>query len=268
VGSIRRAADNQSIHVEGFVDTDPPLPANVKAYVRSSGLIGASGSISLQLPEGEAPQGQLQDGQVVETTFVGLNLLPPEFADLAAELRLTAQQFRQSNLVKDLDDTVRKAGAMIESLNKVIGDEQIREDLTASLANIRQATATASRTATNLESFSTDLEKIGTQTKDTLTQARKTVDRAEGMIEKAEGHVDRLAKQIDDRLVQVAKLLSTFQAISNKIDQGKGTAGAFVNDPRLYESLLLTSQQLNELITDLNRLIEQWEQEGAAVRLR
>jgi len=268
VGTIRRSADNQSVLIEGYVDTDPPLPGNVRAYIRSSGLIGASGTISLQLPAGEAPQGQLQDGQAIATTFVGLNLLPPEFADLAMELRLTAQHLRQSGLVEDLDETVRKAGQMIESLNQVVGDPDIRDDLKKSLANIRQATDTANRIAANLEKFSGELENIGTATKDTITQARKTVGRAESLIETTEGHIDRLSKQIDDRLVQVAKLLNTFQTISTKIEQGKGTAGAIVNDPRLYESLLLTSQQLNELITDLNRLVEQWEQEGATVRLR
>jgi hypothetical protein len=41
-----------------------------------------------------------------------------------------------------------------------------------------------------------------------------------------------------------------------------------MNDPRLYQSLVDTSRELNATVTDLRLLIEQWEQEGVPLKLK
>jgi hypothetical protein len=55
--------------------------------------------------------------------------------------------------------------------------------------------------------------------------------------------------------------------MARKVEQGKGTAGMMVNDPRLYESMVDSAKQLNATLSDLNRLVQQWEQEGVTLRL-
>ncbi len=259
--SIQRLADQENVRIEARVDLEPPLPGNVIAEIRSTGLIGAASRISLQVRPGDQPQGQLAQGQTIETHFVGLNLLPPEFTQLATELRLATQQFRESNIVGDLQTAVRQATITINSVNEIVADPQIKANLKDSLANVASATATANRIADNLETFSTQLHDIGQATSATIKQTQ-------GAIAKIETHAGNLIDQINGRIVDAGKLLSTFQSIAGKIDTGNGTAGAFINDKRLYESLVLTSEQLNATIQDLHRLIEQWEQEGATLKLR
>jgi phospholipid/cholesterol/gamma-HCH transport system substrate-binding protein len=268
VNTIQRQPDHQTVRIEALVDTAPPLPGNVIAHIRSTGLIGSGATISLLVPPGDQPQGQLHKGQEIATTFVGLDLLPPEFAELASELRLTTRHFRESRLIEDLDVAVKEATRTIQSIHEVVGDEQIRADLKASLKNVTAATETANRIASNLETFSKDLHTIGDETAATIRKAQGAIDKAAGTIAKVDTHVDSLAGQIEERMVEVSTLLATFQSITRKIDEGKGTAGAFINDKRLYESLVLTSEQLNAMMKDLNRLVEQWEQEGATLRLR
>jgi phospholipid/cholesterol/gamma-HCH transport system substrate-binding protein len=268
INAIERQADHQTVRIEALVDTQPPLPENVIAHIRSTGLIGSGATVSLLVPPGDQPRGQLGEGQEIKTTFVGLDLLPPEFAELAEEMKLTARQFRESNLVGDLDEAVKEATVTIRSVNEIVGDEEIKTNLKQSLKNITAATETANKIAGNLETFSKDLEAVGNETTITIKKAQGAIDKASGTIEKVGGHVDDLDKQIDERMLEVAKLLASFQSIARKIDEGKGTAGAFINDKRLYESLVLTSEQLNAMMKDLNRLVEQWEQEGATLRLR
>jgi DNA-binding Lrp family transcriptional regulator len=41
-----------------------------------------------------------------------------------------------------------------------------------------------------------------------------------------------------------------------------------VNDPRLYESLVETAKELNATVSDLRRLVNQWEQEGVSLKLK
>ena len=46
--------------------------------------------LALKDPE---PHGELTAGTYLQARFVGLDILPPEFATLAAELRMTSEQF-------------------------------------------------------------------------------------------------------------------------------------------------------------------------------
>jgi hypothetical protein len=41
-----------------------------------------------------------------------------------------------------------------------------------------------------------------------------------------------------------------------------------LNDPKLYQSLLDSSKELNATISDLRRLVEQWEQEGVSLKVK
>jgi phospholipid/cholesterol/gamma-HCH transport system substrate-binding protein len=79
--------------------------------------------------------------------------------------------------------------------------------------------------------------------------------------------VDELSKELGGRLEQLAVVLDRFQSVAGKIDKGEGTAGKLINDAKLYESLVDTSQELNLTIKDLRRLVEQWEQEGVTLKL-
>lgn len=71
-----------------------------------------------------------------------------------------------------------------------------------------------------------------------------------------------------DRLTQVGLMLDTVNSVTKKLDQGKGTAGMFVNDPKLYEALVDSARQLNLTLADLKRLVEQWEQEGLTLKMK
>jgi phospholipid/cholesterol/gamma-HCH transport system substrate-binding protein len=234
-----------------LVDQNPPLPGNVIAKIRSVGLIGSGATIVLF--ETGVKNGKLKAGQTIPGEWIGLDVLPPEFAELARELKHTSEQFRESNLVKHMDDAVVKATETIESVRQLVNDEKTRAELKQAVTNIRQATETANRIGTNLEKFSVSLNDMTRDANTTIKQVQT--------------NVDKLTNQVNDRIGQVGKLLGTFQSIAQKMDEGKGTAGMLINDPKLYESLVDTSRELNGAIRDLQRVLEQWEQEGPSIRL-
>ncbi len=252
ITKVRRAADEQHIIIEAMVDKSPPLPANMQGLIRSVGIVGSGATMNLDLI-GKEPQGHLKPDQELPAKFIGLDLLPPEFAELASELKKTSQQLRESNVIDDLDKTVNtartqleKAGKVMDELQGVVGDQKLRDDLRVSMANIRETTENASRLSKQLETVVSD---------------------AGSTIKSTQGHVDDLAKQMSARLEQVSKVLESFQSISSKIDSGKGTAGLLVNDPKLYAGLVDAVAQLNLTIKDLQRLALQWEQEGVSLKL-
>lgn len=265
--SVKRSSDNNEIMIDAMLDRDPPLPGNLVGVIRAQSLLGAGTSISLERIDENTGRpstepfpnmnevSTIQANQKIPTRFVGLDLLPPEFADLAKELRLTSQQLRESHVIQHVDEAVVQSRDLVANLKQLVSDPKLQGNVRASVENLRAVTDKANRIADNMEKFSGDLKNISADAQTTLQSADKT-------ILKTQGHIDELSRQLADRLTQVAQILDSFQSIALKIDSGKGTAGALINDPRLYDSLVDTSKQLNTTLADLKRLIDQWEQEG------
>jgi uncharacterized membrane protein YdfJ with MMPL/SSD domain len=56
--------------------------------------------------------------------------------------------------------------------------------------------------------------------------------------------------------------------ITDKINKGQGSAGLAVNDSKLYQALVDDSRELNTNLNVMQRLLEQWEQEGLSLKLK
>lgn len=268
---VRRSSDNSDILIDAMIDRDPPLPGNLVGVIRAQSLLGSGTSISLEhidattgqpttSPMKEANVEPMKANQRIPARFVGLDVLPPEFADLARELRTTSQEIRASHIIEHADQAVVESRDLVASIRKIVDDRKMQSDVQASVANLRQVTDRATRIADNMEKFSGQLQAISGDAQTTLHSANAT-------ILKTQGHIDEISRQLADRLTQVAQILDTFQSVALKVDAGKGTAGALINDPRLYDSLVDTSRELNSTLADLKRLIDQWEQEGIYFKL-
>ncbi|HYO11021.1 MAG TPA: MlaD family protein [Tepidisphaeraceae bacterium] len=252
VKTVARSENGQDVIITAEVDRAPPLPGNVRGEITMVSALGGTSTIVLA-PTGPTVQGQLQPGARLQAHFVGLQFLPPEFADLARELRTTAQQFRESQVIAHIDQQVQRAGKVLESANQLISDPTLRDDLKATMANIRAASETINKVGGKLD-------KLADDASGTMGDVRTTVA-------KAGTNIDTIGKQVGDRLTQVSATLDHFRSIASKIDNGNGTAGQLVNDPKLYQALVDSSLQLNATIGDLKRLVEQWEQEGLHFKL-
>jgi phospholipid/cholesterol/gamma-HCH transport system substrate-binding protein len=261
--TLRNDDNQEDVVITARLNDKPLLPANVEGIIRTQSLISGTAAMSLELIGGEdaKPQGTLTPNNTIRARYVGSELIPPSIGTLATELGKTTQEIRDARLVAHLDETVRSAAEVLKSLKDYVDDPKLKENLTVSIANLRDVTETAKRSAANIEKFSGNLQKVTDQATDTLTDVRTTVH-------KTGDNVDQLTQQMDDRLLQISKLLDSFQSIASKIDKGQGTAGLLINDTKLYESMVDTSKQLNATITDLQRLVEQWEQEGVYLKLK
>lgn len=244
VTAVRLESDLRSVVV--FAQVEPPLPGELVGSIRITSAIGSSSAIVLA-DKGDLPSGEIRSGQEITIKFVGLDLIPPEIAELAAELKLATREFRDTKLLQHIDEQVKKAGDTIEAIRKVVDDPKLQDDVRVSLSNIRAASENANQLTAKL---------------DTLTEETTTT------IKTSREKIEQVSKQMDERMAQVATLLDQANGITTKINQGQGTAGKLVNDAKLYESLVDTTAQLNLTIKDLQRLVQQWEQEGISFKLK
>lgn len=273
VRKIRMADDLAHIVLTVQLDSDIRVPANVEAVIRPQGLIGGGASVYLEVV-GPAPMGRLMGGSELAGHVGNLQLLPKEFTDLADDMRKTSQSFRESGVIKHMDEAVlniseqaTKVGEVLQSVQKIVGDPKLKSNIEQSLENISEATATARKIATNLEKFSASMDRTGEQMDRLAGEATDTIRDARGSIKSASTNIDQISRQIADRLTQTSGLLETMNSVTRKVDQGKGTAGLLVNDPKLYEALVDSAKQLNLTLTDLKRLVQQWEQEGVTLKV-
>lgn len=278
VTGVRRLADNTGVTIDATIDPNqPPLPNDVVGVIRTQSALGTAAAISLEPrhrrpatrpasgPAGVAATGPstepsgpagplLAPGTLLRASFQGGGVVPPEFSEVAAEIR-------EQQLVKHLDEAVvsvrtqvDQVGEILKQVNGFVGDEKVRNDLRTSLANIRQ-------TSENLQKASGRLDEMSTEAKDTLASVHTNVD-------KTGQRIDDISRQVGDRLTQVGEMVGKFQSVAAKVDKGEGSAGQLVNDPRLYESMVDTSKELNETVKALKRLVEQWEKEGLSVKTK
>ena len=266
VMEVTRSENQKQVYIDAAIDQYPPIPANVRAIIRTASALGSGSAIVFEVI-GPKPEGKLEAGSEIEAHYVGLDLLPPEFAELARELKLTAQQMREANLIAHVDEQVRHVGKLIDAVQAYVGDEKTRDDLKNAIANLRTTTESANRISGNLEKFSGRLDKLGDDASATMADARTTIQQANTTIKKTEGNIDQITTQVGDRLLQISKLLDQFNGIAMKVNDGKGTAGQLVNDPKLYQGLVDVTKELNLTVSDLRRLVQQWEQEGVSLKL-
>ena len=253
VKTVKRTPDGKQVIIDSEVDVTPPLPANLQGEIVMLSALGGTSTMTLQLLEPEE-KGKLEAGSTLRAHYVGLQFLPPEFADLARELRTTAQQFRESKLILHVDEQVQKAGKVLDSAEQFISDPQLRENIKIAAANVRSASETINRVGEKLD-------KLSDQATATMTDVRTTVN-------KGGQNIDTVSKQVNERLAQIGKTLDHFESVASKIDNGQGTAGQMINDPKLYQALVDSARELNLTISDLRRLVEQWEQEGVSLKLK
>jgi ABC-type transporter Mla subunit MlaD len=283
VTKIDRSKDLRSVVMQGLVD--PPIPANVEGRIRTQ-LFGGGASISLvlvpytvdeiaaggtgpgtqpvEMAQTIEPRGTLKPNSIIRAVFLGIDILPKEFTDLSQELRRTSEQFRQSQLVPKLASAVDtfkmnidKAGNLIDSMNRLVGDEKARKDINTAIENFRITSERAASVSAKLEALST---KVDARVDEVAGNTNK-------LLNTANSRVDEIGKLMGDRLVQIAKTIDQFESITRKINEGNGTAAMLLNDPLLYENLLDVSKEMKLTVQDLKRLVEQWETEGVPFKL-
>ncbi len=287
---LERSPDQRSVLMYALVDAEPPPPANVEGKIRTA-LLGGGASINLYLvrnpstqpgvavvepPPGDErdpdPIGLLSPDQRVVARYVGVDLMPKEFVNLANDLTLTSkeirrfsQDFRDAKLfeqvkknLETLQVSLETATKAFESADKLLNDEKMRKDLTATLDNFRATSESARRVGQ-------DLEKLGGNANKRLDEL---ADNGNKVLITARTELEKTSQKMGARLDQLATVIDNVQQITQKINEGKGTAGALINDPAVYETLLDASKELKLTIQDFRRLVDQWEKDGVSFKLK
>ncbi len=206
------------------VDNDFPFSKNSVAQIYGGGLIGGK-SVAI-LPKYE--QGNMaKSGDTLESA------IEEGLLELVNE-RLTPLQEKVEKVIVSTD-------SLVNAFNQVLNEETRKdlknsiENLSLTVASLRSTARTAdnilsenspklNRTFTNLDEMTTNLNNFS----DTLAQ----VD------------LKRMTNELETAV-------SNFENVTDKLNNGDGTAAKLINDPTVYNNLENATNQLDELIQDI-----------------
>lgn len=261
VTAVQRAADNQNVVITADIDAKPPLPKNVEGIIRTSSALGTAAAISLEIIGNESPSSEsLAGGEQLKARYVGLEFFPEEITGLAEDFRRVQLAEHVNQTVVSFHEQAEKAGLVLQSLQKLISDPKLQDDIHTAADNIRMATVTANRIGAKLEKLS---DKLDT----TVDNANATMGDLRGTVSQTNAHIDTLSRQLADDVQKVGLVLDQAQQATAKVNNGNGTVGLLLNDPKLYNTLVDTSKSLSVTADSLQRLVQQWEQEGVSLKL-
>lgn len=261
------------IHCE--LDKDRPLPADARGVIAIPNFLGAGSIIELVANNPEQSTARLVGGETLEAEYLGLSVLPPEFADLASEMKGAVAEFRKADVITSVKRAVdnfngqlAKAGQVMEDMHAVLGDQAVQTDLKTAVANFRQAVDNANAVTANVKAMTERLAGAPDKVNNILAEAQGAAADARGAIKTTQERIVSTSDQINRNLERLAVVLDETRQISEKINKGPGTAALLLNDPKLYNKLVAGTEAIEATVLDIQRVVKGFEQDGVPIDIK
>ena len=261
------------IHTE--LDRDRILPADSHGVIAIPNFLGAGSVIELVPNDPERSTERLNGGETLEARYVGLSVLPTEFADLAGEMKDAVVEFRRADVITSVRRTVDnfnaqlgKAGQVMDDIHAVLGEQAVQTDLKTAVANFRQAVDHANAVTANFHAMSDRLKDAPEKVNAILDNAQGATADAREAIKTTQERIVVTSDQLNRNLERLAVVLDQAKEISTKINTGNGTAALLVNDPKLYEKLVAGTSAIEATVLDIQRVIRGFEQDGVPIDIK
>jgi len=223
----------------------PDIPSNVEVKLMTRGL--GSSYIELKVDPQKQPAPPL-DPNRPETRFLVDGMV------LQGSTGLTSEFFPEESQ-KKLNNLVEGIGAFIGNANDIIGDPNNKANVKATLAHMSEATANIAVAMDKATEVMANAEK-------TLDEFKSLAATGTTTLQNADAKAERLVVSVANASGELSRAISQLRLAIEKVNQGQGTAGRLLNDARLYEKLLESTEQLNILMTDFKDLVDKVSEKG------
>lgn len=213
------------------------IPSNAKVKLMRRGL--GSSFIELTVDPTSLPAPP-RDPNRPETAFLIEGTL------LQGSTGVTSEFFPEESQ-KKLDELVDGLSQLIKNANDVLGDPNNKENLKITLASLSEATKQADQTLKEFQG---------------LAAAATTT------LKNADAKTTKLVTAMVDTSEELSKVISQLRVILGKIDHGQGTAAKILNDGRLYENMLENTQQLREMVKEVEAFVAESRKKGLKIKLK
>ncbi|MGC4007302.1 MAG: hypothetical protein QM811_30920 [Pirellulales bacterium] len=153
---------------------------------------------------------------------------------------MTENRTNISNLFKNADEMTARINSTTKALDEILGNQNLREDIRATIANIREITDKTNTFMQNAQGLGEDIRKISGAFAD-------SVGKLTPLTEELERRGPYIIKNADEGLARLNQSLAQVERFTTAMNSDKGSIGQLISNPELY-------QQLNEAATNINDL--------------
>jgi len=191
---------------------------------------------------------------VANDLHVLLAYSPPETVDKADPNDPNRPLANASTVVIRLDRTVK-------SLQDLLADPKLQAGVRDAVQNIADASA-------QLKSVLSKVETLANNANGTLSNADGAIKSFGGAATQATATLESTRRNINQVSQQVVETLAQIEKTVKQVNEGNGTTGKLINDPRLYEGLLDLSKSLKTTVDKMDLLLDKWTDEGVNLHLK
>lgn len=275
---------DRGITVTADIDGEYRLPENCRALT-SEAILGmgrpairivADARTDQYLPAGQVIHGRTTPAvetifppSVVDTlqtsaTQIGeaAGALTPVLHDLHEILvkRETAEVDALGGPPGNLFTAMTRLDSMLKHFNEVVGDPAVKSQVRDGIANLHQMSLDLKTSAAQFGEFVTEARAVAADAKTLTGKAGKTLD-------SLDANVQRVARALIDDLDKAGEILDGLAVVALKIKRGEGSLGKFVQDERLFESMVLTFERLGKTLEEFKKLAEDWRSGKSKIRI-
>ncbi len=239
----------------------------VSLYVprqKSKGYLPTNGSAHLEAKVASSsliPHSVVKNISSLKTDFTTLSGKLDRVADdlhaLLKPVALTsAQASGESSEPGDMNNVsalIQRLNVTINSVNRLVAGQRLHRQVHAIITNVSHASV---QLATILDQVHRLVGRAGVF----ITKANHTTANVDATVTTAHRQIVALS-------LKLTHVLQNANMILSSIAEGHGTAGRFMKDPQLYDSLLVITHRLKRTISGLDALVEQIRAEGFDVKV-
>ncbi|MDR5590313.1 MlaD family protein [Christiangramia sp. SM2212] len=148
---------------------------------------------------------------------------------------------RLTPLQNKVEGTIVSADSMLTAINEIL-DDSTRNNIRGTFRNLDATVSSFRVTADELQGIvkgnSEKLDRTFTNLDEMSTNFNKFSDTLTNM------NINKITKDLE-------KVIADFEGISDKLNNGNGTAAKLINDPAIYNNLDRATKQMEQLLQDI-----------------
>jgi phospholipid/cholesterol/gamma-HCH transport system substrate-binding protein len=156
-----------------------------------------------------------------------------------------------------IPEVMGMAGQMLDEIRRLVahlegifGTEWSQESFKETIKDLRKLSADL---VTLLDRNKDKLEKTATDLSYTSSELKNLLDKNKGKLQSSVDNFTASSAKLDTITTTLSSLSVSLKNLTQKIESGQGTFGKLVNDSTLYNDLRKTTNNLDELVTDIKK---------------
>ncbi len=243
------------------------IPSCVQVKLMTRGL----GSSYIELKQCPGMPLVQRDPSRPETKYLVDGIWLQGSTGMTSEFFPEESQQKLSELIKGINDFISNA-------NDILGDQDSKENIKRTLANVAEASEQAKRTmeeferlaaagTTIIEHADAKVEEVVTAVTNTSEDIRKFTAAGTSTLESTDAKAEKLVTAMVDTSEQFSAAMTELRLILEKVNNGQGTAARLLNDGTFYENLLENTRQLQLLLDEMKAFVAEWRNKKIEVKL-